>query len=310
MLKIIRAGMLTSVQDLGRQGFRQSGVSGGGAMDTPALRIANLLVGNPQGAAALEITLGQATFEFTCNGWFALTGAGCDARLDGKPIWTGWRQPFRRGQQLVLNQPKRGMRSYLAVAGGFEVADVMGSASTDLNGGFGGLQGRALQDGDSLAIIPGGKKFKQPRGVRQPLWGNRIRAMPGPEFDDFTPATQENFYRLPWYISPQSNRMGYRLEGQHLELETPRELVSHGLMPGVVQVPANGQPIVLMQDAQTTGGYPRIACVIESDLYHLAQVRLGEPIHFVFCTLEEAFKARREQTLFIENIAWHLGLEE
>ncbi|CAI0922853.1 Allophanate hydrolase subunit 2 [Serratia rubidaea] len=307
MLKILRAGIYTTVQDLGRNGFRSLGISQGGALDAPALKIANLLVGNRADSAGLEITLGQFSAEFTRPSWIALTGAGCDALLDGKPLWTGWRYPVKAGQQLVLQKPKHGMRSYLAIAGGIAVPEVLGSRSTDLRTGFGGLEGRKLQDGDQLplgeSVNPPGKPF----GVKQLLFNNRIRALPGPEYQEFSTAARETFWRTPWQLSPQSNRMGYRLQGSaELTRTTAREMLSHGLQPGVVQVPHNGQPIVLMADAQTTGGYPRIACVIEADLYHLAQLRLGEPVHFIPCSLEDAQRAKKEQDLFIQQIAWGL----
>lgn len=309
MLKILRAGIYTTVQDLGRNGFRRLGVSQGGALDEPALRIANLLVGNDANAAGLEITLGQFSAEFTRPGWIALTGAGCDAQLDGKPLWTGWRYPVNAGQQLILNMPKRGMRSYLAIAGGIAVPEMLGSRSTDNKAAFGGLEGRNLRDGDSLPLGQGRALPQRSTGVKQLLFNNRIRAMPGPEYDEFSEEAQESFWRTAWQLSPQSNRMGYRLHGSHaLSRTTEREMLSHGLLPGVVQVPHNGQPIVLMADAQTTGGYPRIACVIEADLYHLAQIRLGEAIHFVPCTLAQAQRAKAEQEHFIQQIAW--GLDE
>lgn len=310
MLKIIRAGLQTSVQDTGREGLRQLGVSCCGALDTPAISAANLLVGNRPDTPALEITLGQCVVEFGRSGWFALTGAGCHADLDGKVVWTGWRLPVQKGQRLTLKKPTHGMRSYLAVDGGLDVPEVMGSYSTDLKAGIGGHDGRLLRDGDQIPLRKSQHKFQRSRGVKQLLWGNRIRALAGPEYREFSQAAQESFWRLAWQISPQSNRMGYRLQGSELERTTQREMLSHGLLPGVIQVPPNGQPIVLMNDAQTTGGYPRIACVIEADLYHLAQVRLGEPIHFVPCSLEEALKACREQALYLEQIAWQLAQEE
>ncbi|HEI8865952.1 5-oxoprolinase subunit PxpC [Serratia sp. AKBS12] len=309
MLNILRAGIYTTVQDLGRNGFRRLGISQGGALDIPALKIANLLVGNAPDAAGLEITLGQFSAEFTRSGWIALTGAGCDAQLDGKPLWTGWRYAVKKGQKLVLGQPKRGMRSYLALAGGIAVTEMLGSRSTDLKAAFGGLEGRLLKDGDRLPL---GKSVSLPAasvGVKQLLFNNRIRAMPGPEYDEFTPEAQEEFWRTAWQLSPQSNRMGYRLHGSGmLARTTDREMLSHGLLPGVVQVPHNGQPIVLMADAQTTGGYPRIACVIEADLYHLAQIRLGEPIHFIPCSVAQAQRAKAEQDHFIQQIAWGLNV--
>ncbi|WP_330985672.1 MULTISPECIES: 5-oxoprolinase subunit PxpC [Enterobacterales] len=309
MLKILRAGLYTSVQDGGRNGFRQSGVSRCGALDKPALVTANLLVGNEPEAAALEITLGQLTVQFEQDGWFALTGAGCEAMLDGEAVWAGWRLPVSAGQTLVLKRPLHGIRSYLAVAGGIDVPEILGSRSTDLKVGIGGLEGRRLQDGDTLKLLPATRTFTGPQGVKQLLRGNRIRALPGPEYHEFDTASQENFWRAPWKLSPQSNRMGYRLQGQPLVRTTDRELLSHGLIPGVVQVPHNGQPIVLMNDAQTTGGYPRIACIIEADMYQLAQIPLGQPIHFVPCTLEEALKAREDQRRYLQQLAWRLNRE-
>ncbi|YCI80593.1 biotin-dependent carboxyltransferase family protein [Enterobacteriaceae bacterium] len=307
MLRIIRAGIHTSVQDGGRHGLRQSGISRCGALDVPALRIANLLVGNDANDAALEITLGQCEIEFTQPGWFALTGAGCDATLDGGAVWTGWRLPVNAGQRLTLSLPRRGMRSYLAVAGGLDVPEVMGSRSTDLKAGIGGLEGRLLKAGDRLGVRASSRHFREARGVKQMLFGNRLRTLPGPEYHEFSPQAQAMLWRTPWHLSPDSNRMGYRLQGQRLERTTDREMLSHGLLPGVIQVPHNGQPIVLMNDAQTTGGYPRIAFVIEADLWHLAQIRPGEPIHFMQCTHEQALAARADHQRFFEQLAWRLN---
>lgn len=306
MLNIIRAGMYTSVQDAGRSGFRQLGVGLCGAMDRPALAVANLLVGNDPGAAVLEITLGLAVVEFNQDVWFALSGAPCEATLDGQPVWIGWRMRAKAGQRLTLGRPQLGVRSYLAVAGGIDVPVVMGSRSTDLNAGFGGLDGRRLRDGDRLAVLPARRAFTKPQGVKLLLPGNRIRVLPGPEYHEFDARSKRMFWGAPWHLDPQSNRMGYRLNGQALKRTTDREMFSHGLLPGVVQVPHGGQPIVLMNDAQTTGGYPRIACVIEADLYQMAQVPLGQPIHFVPCTLEEALEAKQDRQRYLEQIAWRL----
>lgn len=302
MLKIIRAGLQTTVQDQGRHGFRGQGVSLGGALDAPALYAANILVGNKGTDAGLEITLGECTVEFARDGWMALTGAGCDAYLDQQRIWTGWNYPVRAGQRLVLHRPKRGMRSYLAVSGGIDVPEVLGSRSTDLTGGFGGLEGRKLKDGDSLPLGDINFVPKKSQGIKQLLFNNYIRVLPGPEFQEFSPQEQDFFWRTPWHLSPQSNRMGYRLTGHSLKRESSREMFAHGLLPGVIQVPHGGQPIVLMADAQTTGGYPRIACVIEADLYHLAQIRLGEPIHFIRCTLAQAQQAYKEQRIYLRQL--------
>ncbi|UBM42169.1 5-oxoprolinase subunit PxpC [Hafnia paralvei] len=302
MLNIIRAGLQTTVQDQGRNGLRGQGVSLGGALDAPALYAANLLVGNRGTDAGLEVTLGECTVEFTRDGWMALTGAGCDAYLDKQRIWTGWNYPVCAGQRLVLHRPKRGMRSYLAVSGGIDVPKVLGSRSTDLTGGFGGLDGRRLKDGDVLPLGEVRRVPQKSQGIKQLLFNNYIRVLPGPEYQEFSPEEQAFFWRTPWHLSPQSNRMGYRLNGHVLRRSSSREMFAHGLLPGVIQVPHGGQPIVLMADAQTTGGYPRIACVIEADLYHLAQIRLGEPIHFIRCTLAEAQQAYKEQKIYLRQL--------
>lgn len=306
MLKIIHAGLHTSVQDIGRFGFRRLGISQSGALDIPALKLANLLVGNTENAAALEITLGKFSATFTSPCWVALTGADCHAELDGKPLWTGWRFAVQAGQILKMNVPRHGMRSYLALSGGVEVPETLGSRSTDLKAGFGGFSGRLLADGDELALGGAVRSPTREIGVKQLLFGNRVRALPGPEYKEFSSDAQEKFWHTPWHLSPQSNRMGYRLQGPELYRTTRREMSSHGLLPGVVQVPHNGHPIVLLADAQTTGGYPRIACVIDADLYHLAQIRLGEPVHFVRCTLMEAQHAAQEQRRYLDQQAWRL----
>lgn len=309
MLKIIHAGICTTVQDGGRYGWRHNGICQGGALDGPAMHTANLLAGNPPAAAVLEITLGQFSAEFDYDGWFALTGAGCCARLDETPVWTGWRTAVRKGQRLTLAMPQHGMRSYLAVSGGFALDALLGSYSTDLNAGIGGLEGRRLKDGDRIPLAGTKHRFSKPAGVRPLQRCNRIRTLPGPEYHEFSDDSQQAFWRTTWRLDPQSNRMGYRLQGHKLTRDVSRELLSHGLVPGVVQVPTAGQPIVLLADAQTTGGYPRIGCVIEADLCHLAQLRLGDPLHFVHCTLEEAMKAKQDQQRVLEHIARGLADE-
>ncbi|QZN97011.1 5-oxoprolinase subunit PxpC [Symbiopectobacterium purcellii] len=308
MLKIIHAGLHTSVQDAGRHHLRHLGISQSGALDTPALSIANLLVGNAMSEAGLEITLGKFAATFTSSCWIALTGADSHAELDGKPVWTGWRFHVKAGQTLRLRMPRRGMRSYLAISGGLGLPDVLGSLSTDLKAGFGGYLGRPLQDGDTLPLKKAAyRKPHKPVGIKQILFSNRVRVLPGPEYHEFSEEARDTFWRTGWQLSPQSNRMGYRLQGPALTRITSRELFSHGVLPGVIQVPHSGQPILLLADAQTTGGYPRIACVIDADLFHLAQIRLGEPIHFIPCTLDDALRASEAQRRYLEQLAWRLN---
>ncbi len=319
MIDIHRAGLLTTVQDLGRTGMRAFGVAGGGAVDPLACAVANRLVGNPLNAATLEITMGACVLRFTSATLVSLTGADCHADLDGTPVWSWWRFPVSRGQTLTLRPSRVGMRTYLAVAGGIDVPETLGSRSTDLAAGFGGFAGRALRDGDRIAIAHPGAAARHaaPLGVRPPLWLSdplvqRVRVLPGPEYDDFTAAAQKHLWETPWQVTPNSNRMGYRLSGPEplaRKKNRSQDLLSHGVLPGVIQVPPSGQPIILLADAQTTGGYPKIGTVISADLWRLGQARLGSTLYFSECSAAEAREAWREQLRYLAQIeralAWH-----
>ncbi|MFG6429588.1 biotin-dependent carboxyltransferase family protein [Roseateles sp. LYH14W] len=302
MIEIVRAGPLATVQDLGRPGWRDRGLSLCGALDEFALQAGNLLVGNPLGTAGLEFTLGAATLSFHADACIAVTGTDAEASLDGRPLRPWWRQRVRAGQTLKLAAPRERMRSYVAIAGGLDLPLALGSLSTDLKGGCGGLDGRALRDGDRLPLMPLPALPARAVGMRPPAWTPTVRVLPGPEHDDFTAAAREAFCASDWTVTPQSNRMGYRLAGPALERERGEELASHGVLPGVVQVPPSGQPIVLLADAQTTGGYPKIAVVIRADLWKLGQLRLGARLRFLPCTPAEALAALREQRLLLEQM--------
>ncbi|WP_241645478.1 biotin-dependent carboxyltransferase family protein [Rosenbergiella metrosideri] len=304
MLTVVKAGLASSLQDGGRLGFAQYGVGRGGALDRPAMQTANMLVGNDKNQAVIEITQGNAIFRFEQSCWFALTGADCQSLLAGKSIATGWRYFAQAGQTLQLQSPLRGMRSYLAVSGGFDIPPVMGSQSTDLMARFGGFNGCFLQNGDSLPLGPASRQFERSVGVRQLLWGNRVRVIPGPEFTQLTAESQQALWRTGWTLTPQSNRMGHRLQGRVLKFSYREELLSHGVLPGTLQLPPSGQPVILLADAQTTGGYARIGQVIECDLYHLAQLRPREPLHFIYCTLAQAREATLAQQQVLDMIEW------
>lgn len=298
-IEIVRAGPLATVQDLGRPGWRDRGLSLCGAMDEFALQAGNLLVGNAAGAAVLEFTLGAATLRFHADTCIAITGTDADASLDGRPVRPWWRQRVQAGQTLKLAAPRERMRSYVAIAGGLDLPAALGSRSTDLKGGFGGWQGRALRDGDRLPLPPCPALPARRIGLRPPDWTPAVRALPGPEHDDFA---ADAFWSTAWTVTPQSNRMGYRLAGPALQRERGVELPSHGVLPGVVQVPPSGQPIVLLADAQATGGYPKVAVVIRADLWKLGQLRLGATLRFVRCTPDEAVAALREQRLLLNQM--------
>lgn len=302
MIDVLRAGPLTTVQDLGREAWRDRGISRCGALDDIALAWGNLLVGNPVGAAGLEFTLGPATLRFTTACCIAVTGTDADATLDGRPLRPWWRQRVQAGQTLKLAAPRERMRSYLAVSGGIATAPALGSRSTDLKAGFGGLDGHALRDGDHLPLGLLAALPSRRVGLRPPDWDASVRVLVGPEHADFSVAARETFWATHWRLTPQSNRMGYRFAGPELKRVRGAELASHGVLPGVIQVPPSGQPIVLLADAQTTGGYPKIGVVIRADLWKLAQLRLGATLHFTSCSRDEAVAALRERQATLDQL--------
>lgn len=307
---ILRPGLLTTLQDAGRFGFQQVGVIVSGPMDALALRVANLLVGNQGGAAALEITLLGPKIRFEADHLIALTGANLSAKLDGKPVPLNRPLAVRRGCELAFGSAHIGCRAYLAVSGGFDVPEVLGSRATYLRAGLGGLEGRALRAGDVLPApgpTPAGKRLHQqllghssvqewatstwyPDPQLTPVPSNNpiIRAMRGPEYDLFTKESQQAFWQEEFTVTPNSDRMGFRLAGPVLQLQTELEILSTAVTFGTVQVPAGGAPIVLMADHQTTGGYPRLAQVMTADLPRLAQVPPGGRLRFQEISLSDA----------------------
>lgn len=305
MIEILQLSGLGLIQDGGRPGLRHLGIAQVGALDEPALVCANLLVGNPGYRAAIELSGAQLRLRFDCAQRFALTGAVQNAQLDNQPLYPGFSYQAQAGQQLYLPYPQYGWRAYLAVQGGFQLPECLGSLSTDLTAGFGGHQGRPLQPGDRL---PTGQEVYRPRPNRLDSCGlpnldflRPLRVMPGPEWACFNESRQQ-LYLASWQISPQANRMGYRLQGPPLRLQTPLELSSEPTVPGLIQVPPNGQPILLLNDCQTLGGYPRIGCVISADLWRLAQYRPGSRLSFTGVSLEQADAARRQQQRYLQRL--------
>jgi biotin-dependent carboxylase-like uncharacterized protein len=302
MLTILKPAVQTTVQDLGRHGVRHLGVGGCGAMDALSLRIANELVGNDIAAAGVEFCLPPAQIDFDVNCAVALTGADCAAHLDGAPVGVGRCLHVKAGQTLSLGAPRSGFRAYLGVSGGIDVPVVMGARATDLQARMGGLEGRQLRRGDVLRIAPGAKPAAVATGVLLPTPGREIRVMTGPEFEDFEATSRDLLFTTVWKVTAESNRMGYRLEGPALVNATMREMRSHAVFPGVIQVPAGGAPIVLMADAQATGGYPIIATAIAADQWRLAQIAPGATIEFVRVTRGEARIAWRKQHDYLQRI--------
>ncbi len=303
LIEIVQAGPLVTVQDLGRNGFRHQGVSRAGSLDSLSLRIANRLVGNADAAAGLEMLFGNTRIRFLKEIWFALAGCDCFATLNGKPVHPGWTKRARAGDELIINMPRNGLCAYLALDGGINVPVLMGARSTDLQGGFGGWSGRKLQSGDLLPVGKKNPKQLKTRGVLLPELNQAIRVLAGPEVTQFDSAAQDAFFSHGWKITADSNRMGFRLEGDTLVRSESADLLSHGVFPGTIQVPPNGQPIILAAEAQATGGYPRIASVIQSDLWKLGQLRPGAFVHFRRVTQEEAAQAKQQQQRYLARIA-------
>lgn len=277
---VVRAGALTSVQDLGRAGHAHLGVPRSGALDRRASDLANRLVGNPVGAAVLETTANGCAVRPHCPVTVAVTGAPCRVTVDGRPV--AWGAPVRvaAGQVLEVGQAASGVRSYLAFAGGIACEPVLGSRSTDLLSGLGPAP---LADG---AVLPLGVEAGPPAYADAVPWQGPprelvLRALPGPRTDWFAPQALRTLSTAVYRVSSASNRIGLRTEGPPLERAVHGELPSEGMVLGAVQVPPDGRPVVFLADHPTTGGYPVIAVVREPDLAPAAQAAPGTPVRFV-----------------------------
>jgi biotin-dependent carboxylase-like uncharacterized protein len=303
MIEILTTGLPNTVQDLGRPGHLALGVSHGGAMDRQALAIANLMLGNDPSAACIEVALYPFRLRVEVDTAVAVTGADCAVSVGGRPCPPWWATAIHAGETLVVEAPRAGARSYIAFAGGLDLPLVIGSRATDVKGGFGGLGGRGLSRGDRLALNPAqcrlpaggiGAALEERRDVADGFASaTELRVLPAAEFDAFTPQAQAAFTGSEWSITNDANRMGYRLSGETLSLLSPLELLSHGIVPGTVQVPPSGQPIIQLADANTCGGYPKIATVIEADLWRLAQAPVGARLRFSAVSIEASTEALR-----------------
>ena len=305
------AGFLASVQDLGRTGYRQSGISIGGALDSHALRVANALVGNEDSVAGLEATLGNLRLRFDDPRVVAWCGGAFVVTIGGENLPPGHAGLVAKDEELVMTAPQAGSRAWLAISGGIDVPLVLGSRSTDLRGNFGGHEGRALRDGDRLplgesSVLPG-RAIKMFGSRRIAEWtapsawvttaarDRFLRIIQGPEWARFTAEAQSAFVAAPFTVTMDSDRMGARLDGPDLRRLDPRDLLSEAVTPGTLQVPPNGKPILLLGDCQTIGGYPKIAHVITVDLPIAAQLWPGDIVRFHEVSLAEAQELLRER---------------
>jgi antagonist of KipI len=314
-IRILRPGLLMTVQDLGRHGHQHVGLCPGGAMDPMSLKLANALVKNELGAAALELTVLGPDLEFERDTLIALVGAEFEADFPiNRPVLV------QKGSHISISRAARGARGYLAVAGGIAVEPVLGSRSTYLPGGFGGVEGRVLKRGDAIPLAENSEQLSQERfQALKHKRGNSVRwhvptitvpdrepivlhALEGEHFGDFDANMQRAFFDTIWRVTPDSNRMGYRLAGPTLTRTKKDEILSAPTCLGTVQVPANGVPIALMADHQTTGGYPRIAEIATADVPRLAQIAPGGTLHFARCGLDMAAELRKDMRERIDGV--------
>jgi biotin-dependent carboxylase-like uncharacterized protein len=307
-IDVLDGGFFTTVQDLGRYGYQRYGVPVSGAMDTFALRAANLLVGNSASAAALEITLHGPRLQFMSDAVVAIAGADLDPRLDEEPM-PMWRPAaVPEGSVLSFGGARDGLRGYLAVAGGIDVPVVLGSRSTFTRGKLGGFAGRPIRGGDCVAT--GGTSLERVDArlfpaAETPTYGHEhvIRVVLGPQDDAFTPDGLATFLSASYVVSARSDRIGCRLDGPVIEHEAGADVVSDGIPFGAVQVAGDGLPIILMADRGTTGGYTKIATVISVDLALVAQAQPGDRLTFRAVSLEAAQRALDEQERVVERLA-------
>lgn len=308
-IHVVKSGWLTTVQDLGRYGYQQYGVSVAGVMDRFSATVANRLVWNPDQAAVLELTLRGPELEFERDAIIAITGADLSPTIDGKsaPLWES--MEISRGSRLRFGEPRAGTRAYLAIAGGIDVPLVLGSRSTHCSSGTGGFKGRPLRRGDVLY-------GRRPYHCVDRLIGTRLsgqllprysrsatlRLIEGPQRDFFSDTSLATLTSSHYTVSPQSDRMGYRLTGPKIACNGPAHFISDCTTMGALQVPPDGRPILLMADRQTTGGYPKVAVVISADLPLAAQLAPGDTITFVTCTLVEGRAVLRRDGALLDAV--------
>jgi len=300
VFEVIQPGAFTTIQDLGRYGYQKYGVSISGAMDRFALRVGNLLVGNEEGEAAVEATVIGPKLEALEDVRVAITGADLSPEIDGKPALMWRALHISEGSILSFGAPKTGCRAYLAVSRGIDFPVVMGSRSIHTRSNLGG-EGRALAKGDVIKIRDTGVGNQTSGSCRLaedlvPLYGRqwKVRVVLGPQNDTFTRRGIETFLSSEYEITPQADRMGYRLKGPKIAHKAGPDILTDATPPGSIQVPGDGMPIILLADGQTTGGYSKIATVISVDQDLLAQARPGDKVRFQRVTITEAHRLLEE----------------
>lgn len=290
---VLNPGLLTTVQDAGRIGYQQFGVPVSGAVDSRAVAVANILVGNPDDEAVLECTMMGPQLRFDADSCIAITGGDLQPVLDGQPVKNYAAIAVSAGQVLRFKGPKAGCRAYIAFAGGLDIPVVMGSRSTYMKGKIGGVEGRKLQKGDVISFrahkaqLPNmPRRFITPEFIPRPVY--TLRVIMGPQDDAFTPAGMDTFLNETYTVTPEFDRMGCRLEGAEIAHVSGGDIISDGISFGAIQVPSSGKPIIMLADRQTTGGYTKIANVITVDFRLLAQLKAGDKVRFEKISVQQA----------------------
>lgn len=300
IMEVLAPGMQTTVQDLGRPGYGHLGVSACGAADRLALRLGNLLAGNSEGAAALEMTLLGGRFRFHGAALCVLAGTGFGGTLDGIPVELWTPTHIREGQTLAFGGARTGARCYLCVGGGLQIEPLLGSCSTHVPSGIGGIGGRPLIKGDLLSIHEP-VADQEPRLIRRAVLetlrpvSDTLRVTAAAQTASFAQESLTGLYGLPWTVQSDSNRMGVRLTGVPLAAPLRGSMTSEGAPLGAIQVTPSGEPVILFVDHQTTGGYPKIACVIAADHWRIGQLRPRQTVRFAHVPFEEARRLLLEQ---------------
>lgn len=298
-------GVLTTVQDEGRYGYEQFGMSPAGPMDGTAFRTANILVGNPEGESALEATVLGPTLRFDQDNVIAVTGADMVPVLNGQPCPMYQAVAVKAGDRLMLGAARTGCRAYIAFAGGLDVPQVMGSRATALQNKVGGFQGRKLAKGDNVGFRAPNPSLALPRTTPVPAPAGKevtIRVILGPQDDAFTEEGVKTFLSQPYTVSKDFDRMGCRLEGAQIAHRADGNIISDGMVTGAIQVPTSGQPIIMLAERQTVGGYTKIATVISADLPLVGQRKTGDVIRFQAVTVEEAHELWRAFRRELEDL--------
>lgn len=320
-MEVTNPGLHDTIQDLGRFGYQKFGVVVGGAMDPFSHRVANMLVGNEEKAATLEMTLIGPRLLFTKDQLVAICGGNFEPTIEGLPV-PMWRPVFiQKGSELCFGAAKAGSRAYLAVAGGFDVPIVLGSRSTYVKAGLGGFDGRTLLKGDVLHVGPASvlsQVIVEKLAISMPFQATdwqvaskllpklsnhyEIRVIRGSQYELFDTDSHQKFWNEPFTVSSQSDRMGYRINGPTLQLKEPIEMISEAVTYGAIQVPADGNPIILAADRQTTGGYPKIGQLSSIDFTKLAQAKPGDRLSFKEVTIEESQRLVAKQEMHLKEL--------